>query len=284
MELSALLTKLNFASCIQTAISQKILKDEKRIASIASTAYDGVDFDFPLCKRMPLTRLAVVTFLLLSQYDAYRAKLIPDKIIFDTFDDVSLRARLYYEKTGRPGLSKEDVIWFRHIMHVNIFKIGALQFQPFEMVYLDKETLGEAYMQFSEQQKRRLPSGAPVINCHIQRGANLGKQAVEQSLKEARSFFKTHFSAIRFEYFLCYSWLLYPPMTQHLPEGSNIRYFASQFTIISSCGDTAQAMENLFENGRRAELPHPTSLQKMALEHPERLGYACGIRSISSGS
>ena len=38
-------------------------------------------------------------------------------------------------------------------LNVVIFKIGSLQFQPFEMIYLDEETIGEPYMTFSKEQK-----------------------------------------------------------------------------------------------------------------------------------
>ena len=150
ISMDILLGELQFSKEIENAIRQKLNKDSKQVSIIAETAYDGEDFDFALCKRMPLTRLAVLTQLLLSKYDEYRSKGLPNKIIFDTFRDVSLRAKLYFEDKGKVGLSKDDVIWFRHIMNIAIFKIGALQFQPFEMIYLDEATIGEAYMVFSE--------------------------------------------------------------------------------------------------------------------------------------
>ena len=144
MTLETMMSELHYTNNIVQAVLQKIRKDEKLIDEIAATAYHGENFN--LCKRMPLTRLSVVTYLLLSKYNDYKAKGISDNIIFDTFRDVSLRAKLYYKKTGKVGISKEDVIWFRHIMNVVIFKIGVLQFQPFEMIYLDEETIGEPYI------------------------------------------------------------------------------------------------------------------------------------------
>lgn len=173
----------------------------------------------------------------------------------DTFRDVSLRARLYYEKTGKAGITEEDVIWFRHIMNAEIFKIGTLQFQPFEMLYLDEETLGESYMAFIE---KPLAAGMPVLNIHIQRGADLRPEAVEASLAGAVDFFGK-------QTFLCYSWLLYPPMTACLAENSRIRRFAERFQIIGTCEDSEQARENL----NRA-----SSMQKM---EEDLLGFACGV-------
>lgn len=167
------------------------------IEKIAETAYDGENFDFVLCKRKPLTRLAVVTYLLLNKYNDYKAKEVSDNVIFDTFRDVSLRVKLYYKKTGRIGILKEDVIWFRHIMNVVIFKIGVLQFQPFEMIYLDEETVGEPFIMFAKQQKESLPSGAPVIKCHIQKDADLSPEAITESFNNAKHFFNPLFDTVQ---------------------------------------------------------------------------------------
>lgn len=277
MTLETMISELHYISDIEQAVLQKIRKDEELIEKIAETAYQGEGFDFVLCKRMPLTRLAVVTYLLLRKYNDYKAKKVPDSVIFDTFRDVSLRAKLYYEKTGKIGISKGDVIWFRHIMNTAIFKIGALQFQPFEMIYLDEETIGEPYMTFTKEQKEALPAGAPVVNCHIQQDADLSPGAVKASFHSAKQFFSTHFP-VQYKAFLCYSWLLYPPMIRSLPQKSNIRQFAANFAVIGSCGDSEQAMEYLFRHGTKRALPvNASALQKLAFEHTELFGFACGI-------
>lgn len=139
LSLERLLNELQYPDHIEKAVKEKLEKPD--IAEIASIAYSGEGFDYPLCKRMPLTRLAVVTWLLQKTYGEYKAIGVADDIIFETFRDVTLRATLYYQKTEKVGISKEDVIWFRHLMNVNMFKVGALQFQPFEMIYLDEETI-----------------------------------------------------------------------------------------------------------------------------------------------
>ena len=277
MTLGTLLSEMRYKKEIELAVLQKICRDEKTIEEISNSAYHGEDLNFTLCRRMPLTRLAVVTYLLLRKYDDYRAKGTPDKVIFDTFRDVSLRAKLYYDRTGKVGISKEDVIWFRHIMNVVIFKIGSLQFQPFEMIYLDEETIGEPYMTFTKEQKEILPAGSPVINCHIQQGANLSPEAFKESFHSAKQFFSTYFST-QYKAFLCYSWLLYPPMLKCLSHKSNIKQFAANFTVIGAVNDPEQAIEYLLERGSKKELPlNATTLQKLAFEHLELFGFACGI-------
>ena len=241
MTLETLLPQLEFDSIIEDAVKQKITKNKRQVASIAETAYNSNDFDFPLCKRMPLTRLVVVTYLLSQKYAEYKSIGVADEIILNTFRDVSLRANLYYKRCSKIGISKEDVIWFRHIMNVHIFKIGVLQYQTFNMIYLDEETIGEPYMIFEEEQKLTLPNGSPVINCHIQKGANIGADLVKESIDQAKVFFKDCFPSIEYKAFLCYSWLLYPPMLNLLPKGSNIKQFAERFSIIGSCNDSEQA-------------------------------------------
>lgn len=278
MTLETIVAELHYTNEIEQAVLRKIRRDEKLIDEIAETAYHGEDLNFALCKRMPLTRLAVVTHLLLRKYDEYKAKRIPDSIIFDTFRDVSLRAKLYYKKTGKVGISKADVVWLRHIMNVVIFKIGTLQFQTFEMIYLDEETIGEPYMEFTKEEKEALPTGAPVINCHVQRDADLSPAAVEASFQGAKSFFKTYFPSVQYKAFICYSWLLYPQMAKCLSDNSNIKQFAANFSVIGSCGDSEQATEYLFGNEvKRGLHVGATSLQKLAFEHIELFGFACGI-------
>ena len=277
MTLEVLLSELHYKKDVELAVLQKIRKKEKAIEEISTFSYPGNDLKFALCRRMPLTRLAVVTCLLLRKYEEYREKRTPDNIIFNTFRDVSLRANLYYDRTGKVGISKEDVIWFRHIMNGAIFKIGSLQFQPFEMIYLDKETIGQPYMTFTKEQKGKLPAGSPVINCHIQQGADLSPKAVKESFYAAKQFFSTYFST-QYKAFLCYRWLLYPPMVNYLPHKSNIKQFAANFTIIGAANDSEQAIECLFEYGLKRELSlNATTLQKLAFEHIELFGFACGI-------
>ena len=273
----ALLPRLGLAPDAEAAVGRKLEKSHRELEAIADTAYDGEVPDFPLCRRMPLTRLAAVVCLLARKYADYRVAGADEDIILDTFRDVSLRAGLFRRQRGGIGVSRDDVVWFRHIMNADIFKLGALQYQKFSMIYLDEETLGEPYMTFSGAQKLALPGGAPVINCHIPAGADLSAAAVGASLRRARAFFAENFPAVRYRAFLCYSWLLYPPMLERLPEDSRIRCFAAHFEILGTCGDGTQALENLFPDKKRPDPAQYSALQALAAEHPELLGYACGV-------
>lgn len=280
MTLEKLLLELDYPPVIKKAVSDKIQTNIKQIYDIASTAYTGENFQFALCNRMPLTRLAVITFILLQKYDDYKSLDIDDTIIFDTFRDVSLRAKLYYHRTGKIGITKEDVIWFRHIINTVIFKIGTLQYQPFKMLYLDEETIGEPYMSFTPEQKEKLPAGTPVINCHVPYGADLNPEVVEQSFNDAVRFIRKYFPDIQYTAFLCYSWLLYPAMITILGSNSNIKQFAKRFDVIGFCDDPEQAIENLFENGKKILQPNSSFLQRVAVDNIKMFGFACGIIQI----
>lgn len=184
MKLETLLKQLEFEEEIEQATLHQFSKDKKKIKEISASAYDIKDDTFLLCKAKPLTRLITVVYLLTFKYDEYQALKIPDQIIVNTLKDIPLRSSLYLKTTGKIGITKEDVIWFRHIMNRELFKIGSLQFQPFEMIYLDEETLDEPYMSFKLKQKKALPSKTPVINVHVQYGANINAELVDQSLQE----------------------------------------------------------------------------------------------------
>ena len=268
---------LNFSPETEKAV--KTVLSKKHFSKTFEKAYSGEAPDYPILSQKPLTRLSAVVGLLCGKYEDYKSLGVPEKVIDETFRDVSLRARIYEKKTGKPGISKEDALWFRHIINCKIFKIGVLQFQPFEMIYLDEEFLGEPYMEFSKEQKEKLPSGAHVINCHIQCGANLSTEEIKASFADAKALFKKIYPETKFKAFLCYSWLLYPDMLKLLPEDSKIKAFSKNFEIVSKVSDDEQAFENLFGKTckRPPKLKNPTSLQKIAAENPKAFGFACGI-------
>lgn len=269
-----MLSELHYRDQIQEAVQKEINRLGDTVEVLADKAYQGEDFQFFLCDQVPAVRLAVITCLLVEKYEEYRARGISDSIIFDTFQDVTLRAEIYFQKTGRAGLEKDDVIWFRHIMNVEIFKIGSLQFQPFQMVYLDDDYF---YMIYSTNAQELLPCGCPVLNCHVQRGADLHIEAVEDSFQRAKKFFAQIDPETEYKAFLCYSWLLYPPMIKALSPSSHIRQFAEKFQIIGTSRNSDQAMENLFSGKEKRLTPDSTSLQRMALKQEERFGFGCGV-------
>lgn len=248
----------------------------------APGAYQGEAPDFPICRKSPLERLVLWCCYLTRVRRKYQARGVPHRVFLDTVSDIALRAGLYEARTGKPGLAKADAIWFRHIHNAVIFRLGSLQFQLFEMIYLDQEGCGEAYMTFAQEQKARLPQGTPVLNLHIPKGADLSPAAVEQALDQAMEFFPQVFPEHRARAFLCYSWLLYPGLRELLPAGSNILQFAARFRVIGQTQDPAESIRRIYGKRfpRRGDYPQNTQLQRQALGRFSCLGEACGILEI----
>lgn len=251
-----------------------------RMAVLAGAAYQGEIPEFPICRLMPLGRLAVLVWKLGEIKARYQEMGVDEGVVRETLADIALRQRLYFEKTAKVGVAKGDCIWFRHLVNRQIFKLGVLQFQPFEMLYLEEKGDGTTWFSFSEAQKKRLPAGSPVLNVHIQKGADLDLDKVVRSFELAKSFFEKHMPETKFEAFVCYSWLLHPGLGQLLEKESRIVRFAEQFELIGQVCDREQALERIFGKRYRArkDAPQETRLQKAALRDLSKLGYACGVK------
>lgn len=248
----------------------------------AETAYDGEIPDFPICRRTPLERLVIALVKLEALKERYTERGISEEIFLASAADIRLRQRLYREKTGQLGLSKGDAVWFRHLFGLQLVQLGSLQFQMLPMIYLDAEGCGEDYMHYAPEQKEKLPAGAPVLNVHIPKGADLSPQAVEDAFSRAVPFFAKHF-AYQPRAFLCCSWLLYPGMRAFLRQDSNIARFAARWKVIGEARDTSEAIARIYGGRRRraADYPQRTSLQRAALHHFSCLGEGYGIIEIA---
>ncbi len=250
----------------------------------AKNAYSGELPDYPIIRRAPLDRLVILYCCLEEIWEKYAALGIPDKIIEDTVSDFFRRVQCFQTKTEKIGLSKADILWFRHLYFCELFQLGSLQFQPFSMVYLDREGCGEDYMIFEPNIKKRIPQGTPVINVHIPNKTDLSPKAVEASLKTAVDFFQRYLPEHDATHFLCYSWLLYPGLSDLLSEESNIRGFSSRFEIIGTVQDASEALRRIYGRrySRKKDYPQDTTLQCSALGHFSQLGEACGILSMDN--
>lgn len=277
--LEDVLNKIYMESNISTQIYDYASNHLSMVEIAAKEAYEGEIPNFKLCKRKPFTRLVVVCYKLVDLNQRYLNRGIPDQIFVDTIQDVKLRQELYFHKTGTVGLSKEDVVWFRHLFNMHIFKLKGLQFQLFHMTYLDQETIGEEYMIFGKDQKEKLPAGTSVINVHVQRFADISSETCDQSFSAALEFFHKFFPEHRFKAFICYSWLLFSGNQSLMGKQSNILKFAQRFKIISEVNDNTEAIYNIYGKRyrRKADYPIKTSLQKNALSKLNYLGYSCGV-------
>lgn len=187
-------------------------------------------------------------------------------IFFDTFKDLTIWAHAFTEETGRPGL--KEWAWCGRAIRMQLFRLGRLQFQaeplPCDVV------LGE----------ERYPAGTKVLQVHIPAGEPLTPEAVEGSLGQAQSFFRTYFRQ-EYELFCCRSWLLSPALEELLDEDSNILMFKKRFELYGTL-PVRQAEERVFGKLREdpALYPEDTSLQrsmKRYLISGKKVDMGCGI-------
>ena len=277
MELYEIIKKLKFDQEIEEAVIKELEDNKERIENLSKTAYEKKDNKYLLCREDPLTRLVVVTYLLEGAYDIYNKRNIPEDIIIETFKDVSHRVNLNYRRTGKIEISSAEVYWFSAIIDGNIFKLGSMQFEVRKMFYLKSIQKGRDELVFPDEIKNVLTEDTYIINCHLQEGGDLSGEATDNAFALAREFFKKYFPEIEFKAFVGYTWLFYPDMVEHLPDTSRIKEHAKRFTVVATCPCDVLALERLFPDGYTNAGKPLTSLQVMAIKHPEWFGFACGI-------
>jgi len=273
------LKALGFDEQVAALVAGHAERHRKQMADLVKGAYEGEVPDFPICRLHPLGRLAVIVWKLAEIRREYEAYGVWAAVIDDTFSDITLRQRLFFHNTGKVGLSRADCVWLRHLANAQIFKLGVLQYQPTKMYYLENHADGSPFFMISDSQKARLSAGMPVLNVHIQAGADINPERVAESLEVAKEFFAQFFPDTRFRAMVCYSWLLHPGLKELLPPNSRILRFAENFEVIIETADQRQAFERIFGKRykRKMDFPQQTSLQRAALRDPSKLGYALGV-------
>ena len=277
MNLDLIIDKLGFYEDVKNAIKISLREDIDNIKIKAENAFEKEDDTYKICKEVPFTILITLTSLLENAYDLYKKRNIPDDIIIETFKDISLIANSNYKKTGEIGLSGDDADWLSHIFFAEIFKIGEMQFEITKMFYIEKFQEGRPKLVYPKEVTEVLTKDTYVINCHLQEGGNLSGEATDRSFKLARKIFNKYFPDIEFKAFIGYTWLFYPIMVEHLPDTSRIKEHAKRFKIYASCPCDILAVERLFPYGRENNGKPYTSLQKMAVAHPEWFGFSFGV-------
>lgn len=153
--------------------------------------------------------------------------------------------------------------WTYRQISMSLFRIGALEYE------------------FSEEE------GEKAIALHIPSDADLSAEAVDRSMQEADTFFRTCYPDYAYDRYTCESWLLSPVLRQLLPEQSHIVSFQKRFTIKSVDREENEYIEWLFQvpvDTAYEQLPVRTSLQRKVrklLLDGGTVGSAYGIRPRS---
>lgn len=150
--------------------------------------------------------------------------------------------------------------WFPGFYNLTRFALGRLQF---ELCTFDKSY---------EKDGKSLKNGDTVINVHIPRSLKpLTKESCDEAYAMAAEFFKDKINnPIAF---VCYSWLLYSPTFDILPEGSNTKRFVAQFDILSDNHHPegqhhdAWRLFDMDYTGNAEDLPGNTSMRRAFKEY-----------------
>lgn len=176
-------------------------------------------------------------------FDRYQEKHIP-LIIYQ--ESMKCFTRFIEECRRKNGRMFFDRGWWTYRqISMKIFRIGELEYE------------------FKEYE------GEKVIGIHVPSDANLSKEAVDSSLKQADMFFHIYYSSYFYKKYTCNSWLLSPVLKPLLPEKSNILSFQKRFRIIREEKEGRECIEWLFQvpsNTDNESLPAETSLQKKVKE------------------
>ncbi len=149
--------------------------------------------------------------------------------------------------------------WESGFLKMRLFGLGRLQYEivPLGIDYTLDGT--------------ELTADTLAINIHIPRsGEPLLRNEVLQSYKMAKEFFADTFKGRR-TLFVCSSWLLWKEHLNMLPDGSNIRAFIGDFTIVKEkTYDDYSGIWRLFDtdyDGNPDSLPADSTLRRKYIEH-----------------
>lgn len=164
--------------------------------------------------------------LLISEdaYKQYKKLGIPNEVFYDTFSDISVWVNTAKREENIDGLL--EVWWIRHILYLNMFKLGRMQYQFYKTDYI---LSGLSPLQAL---KAPIKNKSRVLNIHIPEGARLDYSECEKSVLLARKFFSEYFPEYDYKGFVCDSWLLDPRNAEFMSTDSNIMKFSNLFCTV----------------------------------------------------
>ena len=212
----------------------------------------------------------LLLFICLSKHlkTQYESRSIALSIWHDSMLD--LRYKLEECKLVRGVCGMFVAFWMPGWFKMTRFALGRLQFEVVDF--------GREY----QKDGISLTKESKVLNMHIPRsGAPLSKELYEDSFARAKTFFATQLDTALIP-FVCHSWLLYPCMTEFVPQNSNVLRFMQEFEILSWDHSDGESLWCLFDTAERnpARLPTDTSLRRAFVERLQsggRVGWGYGI-------
>ena len=217
---------------------------------------------------------------LFTLHETFQKHGIDDTIFKASIGDLENRFLKNLKSKGFLTLEEKDMKWINMILDFKIFKLGSLRFQVFPMDYQEIERESFDEMLLNQKTKEIFYETRPLINMHIEKDTELSPKAVDDALTKARAFFTNVFSDIKFDGFVCRTWLIHPGVVSLLNPNSNIARFAGRFEIIAENKATYQALARVYQTedlNRIKDLPKVSSMEKTIYKNIEKLGVAFGF-------
>ena len=137
----------------------------------------------------------------------YKAKNIPDEILYDTLSDIVIWTNTYFSISKKLGLDETN--WLKKHLSFKLFKLGRLQF-----CIADSEFDIPGYS---------IGKGDRILEVHIPQAGPLNFEKCKESFENSKKFFSKYFKEYDYKCFTCHSWLLDKALLPFLSENSNIR-------------------------------------------------------------
>lgn len=240
---------------LKIKLSDLAIYDEVAFLRLAKDYSSGKTDKLGKCKD--IMRLAIALKAFEYTYEKYKDKNIPEHIFYETLSDIGIWCR----EDDNKGL--KNYKWIKHHVSFELFKIGRLQF---EILKCKDPTLNYSKLPFKR--------GDTVINVHIPSCGKLDINECKKSFYDAVSFFNAYFPELKWDYFLCESWLVYGNNDKFMDKNSNILKFTNLFTVNYSVHYEYQTYERLYNlkhtpvfRSQLKRLPENTSLQKLAKKY-----------------
>ena len=214
----------------------------------------------------------LLLFILFSKHlrKLYRERGISDRIWFDSMSD--LKWKLWECKAVKGMWGSFVAGWFPRFFDMTRFALGRLQFETC--------TIGDDCIVRGKEIKR----GMKGLSIHIPRTMTpLTKESRLDAYRQAIEFYADEFKDEPI-IFACHSWLLSEEMPKILKDGSNIKSFCEDFTIVryekAKVGEYGDAWR-LFDKeytGNIDDFPGDSSLRRDYKEYLKNGGVmGCGM-------
>jgi hypothetical protein len=184
-----------------------------------------------------LMQLYVMLYSALETYNIYQSKGIGYDIFIDTMKAFS---RFMLETKKKSGIYQFDRgFWIYRQLSAVLFRLGSLEYEIAKL------------------------EGEDVISIHIPSDALLTKDAIAESLKQSKTFFKAYFNIEGYRYY-CKSWLLSPRLKDVLNPDARLLIFQSFFEDYTFYEDDLQCLYWVFDTRDQdfSKLKTDTTLQK----------------------